>query len=220
MNKERTAENEQVMYEEFDVSQLDEMQRFIRDSGIMDTFQLVSRGIDHGSVLEIAPGPGYLGLEWLKATQDTHLTGVEISLEMIDMANRNAGEYGLSHRVDYVQADARRLPFPDHTFDAVFTNGSLHEWDDPLEIFQEIHRVLKPGGHFFIKDLKRDLNWFFRTLMYYFLQPREVRPGFITSVRAAYTAGEIREMLRMTPLEDAPVNSTPFGLYIAGRKPA
>ena len=32
---------------------------------------------------EIGPGPGYLGLEWLKKTQGTHLTGVDISPGMI-----------------------------------------------------------------------------------------------------------------------------------------
>ena len=37
-------------------------------------------------------------------------------------------------------------PFEDGRFDAVFSNGALHEWDQPEKVFDEVHRVLKPGG--------------------------------------------------------------------------
>jgi ubiquinone/menaquinone biosynthesis C-methylase UbiE len=82
------------------------------------------------------------------------------------LAGRNASEYGFSDRTDYRLGQGDRLPFADGSFDAVFTNGSLHEWEHPLETFNEIGRVLKPGGRYFISDLRRDMNF----LAYSFLQ--------------------------------------------------
>ena len=77
---------------------------------------------------------------------------------MIAIAQRNAGEYGLADRVEYVKGDARNMPFEDAYFDAVFSNGSLHEWAHPEDILNEIARVLKPGGRYCISDLRRDMN--------------------------------------------------------------
>jgi ubiquinone/menaquinone biosynthesis C-methylase UbiE len=47
-------------------------------------------------------------------------------------------EYGFKRRVEYVSGDAREMPFDDNSFDAVFTNGSLQEWAEPRNIFNEI----------------------------------------------------------------------------------
>jgi len=69
---------------------------------------------------------------------------------MIALAHKNAGEYGLEDRVRYVNASGSRMPFEDGSFDAVFTNGSLHEWADPRATFNEIWRVLRAGGRYFI----------------------------------------------------------------------
>jgi ubiquinone/menaquinone biosynthesis C-methylase UbiE len=108
--------------------------------------------------LEIGPGPGYLGLEWLKKTEGTRLKGLEISPDMIAIAERNAAEYGLQDRVTYVKGDGQQMSFEDNTFDAVFTNGSLHEWSQPNEVFDEVYRVLKPTGRYLISDLRREMN--------------------------------------------------------------
>ena len=62
---------------------------------------------------------------------------------MISIAERNAEEYGLSVRVEYLHSSGDKMPFDDEKFDAVFTNGSLHEWSDPKNTFNEIWRVLK-----------------------------------------------------------------------------
>jgi glycosyltransferase involved in cell wall biosynthesis/SAM-dependent methyltransferase len=47
---------------------------------------------------------------------------------------------------DFVQSDAEYLPFRDHSFDLVYSNGVLHHVPNTQQVIAEIHRVLKPGG--------------------------------------------------------------------------
>lgn len=146
MTKPRVPETDHGIQGEFDVTPYDQMHRRLRDKGWIETKELLRHGINKGCALEIGPGSGYLGLEWLKHTQDTTLKGVDISADMIAVAEGNAREYGLSQRVEYIHSSGSRIPFDDNIFDAVFTNGSLHEWTDPRSTFNEIWRVLKAGA--------------------------------------------------------------------------
>lgn len=48
-------------------------------------------------------------------------------------------------------ADANKIPYPDNSFDLVFSDNVLEHLDQPLLIFNEVKRVLKAGGKFLIK---------------------------------------------------------------------
>ena len=153
MVKKRIVETDSGIQDELTVEIYDSFLRRMRDRGWLETNQIIATGINKGLVLEIGPGPGYLGLEWLKKTEGTQIKGIEISANMIKLAGKNAEEYGLSSRASYVMGDASNMPFSDNTFDAVFTNGSLHEGSQPEKRFNEIYRVLKPQSIYFISDL-------------------------------------------------------------------
>jgi ubiquinone/menaquinone biosynthesis C-methylase UbiE len=194
------------------------MMRTMRDRGWIETDLILKEGIYSGLVLEIGPGPGYLGLEWLKRTDGTQLKGLDISSDMTALASKNATEYSLSHRVKYYQGDAQQMPFKDGDFDAVFTNGSLHEWANPATILNEIDRVVKPGGKYLISDLRRDMNPLIKWFLWLTVKPKGMRPGLITSLNAAYTMAEIREILTNTKLNGWQVNQNTFGIVISGQK--
>jgi hypothetical protein len=49
-------------------------------------------------------------------------------------------------------------------------------------------------------------------------KPKEIRPGFISSVKASYTEREIQDLLQRTELKDALVSKTLMGLEIKGIK--
>jgi ubiquinone/menaquinone biosynthesis C-methylase UbiE len=134
------------------------------------------------------------------------LTGCEISREMINMAEKNARDYGYSSRARYVEGNCMQMPFPDESFDAVFSNGSLHEWEDPAMVFSEIHRVLKTGGRFCVTDMRRDVSFLLKWIIYASTKPKEIRPGFLSSLNAAYTVSEISEILKVTPLQNTCVS--------------
>ncbi len=191
MVKPRIVETDEGIQGEFNVQIYDKMMRKMRDRGWLETKLILNAGIEQGLALEVGPGPGYLGLEWLKSTQATNLKGLEISPDMIAIAERNAKEYRLEGRVQYIKGDAQEMPFNDNTFGAVFTNGSLHEWSDPASVFNEIHRVLRPSGKYCISDLRRDMNPLVKWFMKAVTKPKEIKPYLISSINAAYTIQEI-----------------------------
>ena len=218
MVKPRVAETENGITDEFDVQSYDLMQRSLRDKGWIETKQIIQEGINSGIALEIGPGPGYLGLDWLKKTEGTRLKGLEISEAMIALAQRNSVEYGFPDRIEYIKGDAQRMPFDDNYFDAVFSNGSLHEWAHPYDILNEIARVLKPRGKYYISDLRRDINIFAKGFLWLMCQPKNMRPGLITSINAAYLATEIETMLAKTRIQGWHVKSNMIGIIITGQK--
>lgn len=216
MVKLRTIETNEGIQNEVTVEMFDIFARTMRDKGWNGVDGMIASGIRGGDVLEVGPGPGYVGLELAKKLHPASLTGCEISPAMIRFAAKNANEYGISAR--YIEGNCMEMPFEDESFDTVISNGSLHEWENPIRSFNEIYRVLRPGGRYCITDLRRDVHPLKRTLVYLSTQPKEMRPGFITSLNAAYTASEITELLRHSNLCGAKVTDDFFGLCIAGEK--
>ena len=200
------------------VASFDRMQRSLRDRGWMETNLLLERGMTKGHALEVGHGPGYLGLEWLKHTSGTTLTGLDISPDMQAMARRNAQSYGLADRTDYRLGSGDELPFPDCAFDLVFTNGSLHEWCNPRGTFDEIGRVLAPGGRYLISDLRRDMNPLALAFLWLGCQPASMRSGLMTSINAAYTPSELTGLLSGTRLAEARVENNLIGNTLSGEK--
>jgi len=218
MTKPRVIETDQGIQGEFNVEVYDSMMRNLRDRGWMETDLLLKAGMRQGLALEIGPGPGYLGLEWLKKTEDTHLRALEISPDMLKVAERNAEAYGLSDRVQYVKGNAQDMRFDDRMFDGVFSNGSLHEWSQPRLVFDEVYRVLKPGGRYCISDLRRDMNPLMRWFLTLMTKPKEIRPGLISSINAAYTLEEVQSILGESSLRPYRVSQNLLGLVITGEK--
>jgi ubiquinone/menaquinone biosynthesis C-methylase UbiE len=218
MVRERVTETDQGIQGEFTVELYDQMQRYLRDRGWIETKAIIRSGISQGAALELGPGPGYLGLEWLKQTQGTRLTGLDISPDMLVVARRNAAEYGLTDRTEYVESSGAQMPFADGTFDAVFSSSSLHEWADATGTLAEMWRVLKPGGRLFISDMRRDMGPAVRWFMWLVVRPRAMRPGIIISINASYTPVEARSLMSGSRFSDFQVKGNPMGMEVTALK--
>ena len=74
--------------------------------------------------------------------------------------------------------------------------------------------MLKPGGRFFISDLRRDILWPFKAFIWLGTYPKEIRPGLKTSLEASYTKSEVKQLLMQSQLQDWQVKANPIGLTI------
>ena len=107
----------------------------------------------HGTVLEVAPGPGYFAIELAKLG-DYQIAGLDISQTFVDIARENAAKANI--RVDFRYGNASHMPFADKTFDFLLCRAAFKNFSQPALALQEMHRVLKPGGQALIIDLRGD----------------------------------------------------------------
>ncbi len=174
-----------------------------------------------GEAADLGCGPGYLAIELARRAPNLHVTGVDLSDAMLMQAIAGARLAGMAHRTDFRTADAAALPFPDASLDLVVSTLSLHHWEDPTLIFNEVARVLRPGGAFLIFDLRRDLGpapW----LLFWFVTHVIVPPTLrqvgepLGSRNAAYTPDEVAGLLQTSRLTGWRVARGPLWLSIEG----
>lgn len=110
---------------------------------------------DGGSVLEVAPGPGYLAIELAKLGK-YKIIGLDISKDFVEIAQRNAKEAGVE--VEFRQGSVSGIPFPDNTFDFIICTAAFKNFKEPLRALGEMHRVMRPGGTALIADMNRNAS--------------------------------------------------------------
>jgi ubiquinone/menaquinone biosynthesis C-methylase UbiE len=104
------------------------------------------------TILEVAPGPGFLAVELAKRGFD--VTGLDISATFIELAGKNVAKAGVRARLE--RGNASQMPFPDESFDFLVCRAAFKNFSDPVGALSEMHRVLKPGGRGLVIDLCRD----------------------------------------------------------------
>jgi ubiquinone/menaquinone biosynthesis C-methylase UbiE len=103
-------------------------------------------------VLEVGCGSGRYALH-LGEKVGCRLIGLDINEPGVRNANQLALATGLASQVRFEQCDAaKKLPFDNNTFDAVFSNDVLCHLPGRPEVLVEIFRVLKPGGRMLFSD--------------------------------------------------------------------
>lgn len=100
--------------------------------------------------LDVASGPGLVACHF--APFVGHITGIDITPEMIQQARKAQADRGLANMTWQVGA-ACPLPFPDSAFSLVMTRYSFHHFQNPSAVASELIRVLKPGGRLLIADV-------------------------------------------------------------------
>lgn len=110
-------------------------------------------------VLEVCVGTG-LALQLYPA--GVHVTGIDISREMLKKAEARVAEGHLAHVEALVQMDAEHMSFADASFDKAALMFSLSGLPDPVRAVNEIRRVCRPGAIIVIAQHFRTRNAFMR----------------------------------------------------------
>jgi ubiquinone/menaquinone biosynthesis C-methylase UbiE len=108
-----------------------------------------------GWMLDLGCGPGQITLAVCEQFAASRVMGVDMSWQMLNMAERRRRASSCGGRVRWVAADIKRLPFADESLDTVYSNTTLHHLSDPVSMLAEACRVLKSGGVLLIRDLYR-----------------------------------------------------------------
>ena len=74
------------------------------------------------------------------------VTGLDLTREYCELARKLAERLGLGDRVAYHQGDAQSMPFAENAFDGVWTQHMAMNVADKGSLYDEIRRVLRPGG--------------------------------------------------------------------------
>lgn len=108
-----------------------------------------------GTVLDVGTGPGRLLAELARQRVDAELIGIDPSEDMLDRARRTLA--GLP-RTRVILAPSEHVPLGDACCDAVVSTLSSHHWADRAAALAEQARLLRPGGRWWLYDLRRELD--------------------------------------------------------------
>jgi ubiquinone/menaquinone biosynthesis C-methylase UbiE len=108
------------------------------------------------TVLEVGPGTGYYTLSVARSIEPSGALHIlDLQQEMLDHTMRRALKEGITN-IEPRRGDARRLPYPDATFDAAYLVAVLGEVPSQDAALHELRRVVKPGGRIIVGELLGD----------------------------------------------------------------
>jgi len=158
-------------------------------------------------LLEIGCGLGTDLLQFARA--GAQVTGIDLTPASVDLARKRFSLYGIPG--DFQVADAENLPFPDESFDVVYSFGVLHHTPDTQRAIDEAYRVLRPGGEIVVMlyhkwsvhvllgvplwVLRNSFSWVRRRVSP-FKDWIRIYDGLENPLGKAYSKGELRFMFR------------------------
>jgi demethylmenaquinone methyltransferase/2-methoxy-6-polyprenyl-1,4-benzoquinol methylase len=181
-------------------------------------------GIRQGDrVLDICAGTGELAFQLLPAVGETgSITATDFCENMLAIAKKKKGDNHAN--MTYQVADAKALPFPSNSFDAVTVGFGMRNIPDTILALKEIWRVLKPGGRFVCLELTKPqtpimgglYSWYLSRFMPFVsnLVMKSSAPYLYLprSIEAFYQPPEFREVISRNGFDDVSVDSLTLGI--------
>ena len=123
-------------------------------------FTIEMSGVRPGhKVLDIAGGTGDLSAKFSKIVGAEGLVVLaDINSSMLNVGRDKLTDNGIVNNIEFSQADAQFLPFPDNTFDVITIAFGLRNVTDKDQALRDMCRVLKPGGRLLVLEFSKPTN--------------------------------------------------------------
>jgi demethylmenaquinone methyltransferase/2-methoxy-6-polyprenyl-1,4-benzoquinol methylase len=123
-------------------------------------FTIELSGVRSGhQVLDIAGGTGDLTMKFSDLVgPGGKVVLADINASMLKVGRSRLTDRGYAGNIEYVQADAEHLPFPDNSFNAVSIAFGLRNVTDKDQALRDMARVLKPGGKLMVLEFSKPTN--------------------------------------------------------------
>jgi len=124
---------------------------------IWKRFTIDCSGVRQGQkVLDLAGGTGDLTAKFSRLVGEKgQVVLADINDSMLKMGRVKLQDLGLINNINYVQANAEALPFPDNYFDCITISFGLRNVTDKAKALRSMYRVLKPGGRLLVLEFSK-----------------------------------------------------------------
>ncbi len=164
------------------------------------------------NIVDLGTGTALIPLELLSRSVDiASILACDLAAEMLKLAKSNLLRHPQGNKAVPVYCDAKQLPIEDRSCDVLMSNSIVHHIPDPIRVFREMKRVLRPGGLLFVRDLMRpgSADEVERIVETYAGNENEFQQQmFRQSLHAALTVEEVRQLLLNSGFDADTVTAT------------
>jgi len=154
-------------------------------------------------VVDLGCGPADVLIRLARARPDLHITGIDGSTAMIELATAAVQSAGLEQQITLIESYIPGTPLQNHTFDAILSKDFLHHLPNPMVLWNEAMRLGKPGAVLYVMDLIRPATSEDAQAIVERVAAREdplLKQDFYHSLCAAFTVAEVEEQLHKVGL--------------------
>jgi 2-polyprenyl-3-methyl-5-hydroxy-6-metoxy-1,4-benzoquinol methylase len=145
--------------------------------------KLSVRGFQRGRIIDVGCGSGGTNQVLAESFIDSEIIGIDLSEPLLQLAREAIKNTPIDDRMRFEKADVQEISYDENTFDVVINTNMVHLVENPIRMLDEIERILVPGGHLFIADLRR--SWL----------------GFLESeIKSALTINEAKYLFNQSKL--------------------
>ena len=124
------------------------------NQGFVDRFRDYFPAWTSGHVVDLGCGPGDIPIRFVRAFPHAHVTAVDASRPMLDLAATAIAEAGLTSCITLCCERFQSLASPEQA-DALLSNSLLHHVPNPLQFWFRLKQLAKPGACILVMDLLR-----------------------------------------------------------------